>query len=60
MSLIKKHESIYVKENTNEDIRFYSSPFGGDIQIFDGALKMDVQSNSAKLHRAAEKRYEVQ
>lgn len=42
MSLIKKHESSYIKKNTNGDRRFYSGPFGGDIQIFAGALKWEI------------------
>jgi len=40
--LLKKHESNYIKENTVGDLRFYSGPFGGDIQIFAGALKWEI------------------
>ena len=40
--LLKKHESKYICSNTNGDRRFYSSPFGGDIQIFAGALKWEI------------------
>ena len=42
MSLLKKHESKYICSNTGGDRRFYSSPFGGDIQIFAGALKWEI------------------